>query len=116
MDEIDEIRMRRDLLSGRAKAPALGDTVSALAEAMSGAIERLAKRVAELERQTAGMQKTVDHLDDHALIFAGAWLPETTYAAAAVVRHNGKAYTALRTIVPGKGEPGRSGAGWTEIV
>lgn len=116
MDDIEELRARVEFAAGRAKAPSTAETVARLAEGLGEAIEHLAARVDALEKMTGGMQKTVDHLDAHALIFAGAWLPESTYHPGAVVRHHGKAYTALRHISPGKGEPGRSGAGWTEIA
>ncbi len=116
MDDIELLRTRFALASGRAKAPSTAETVARLADGLGEAIQTLAARVDELEKAAVGAQKKLDFLDAHALIFAGAWLPESTYHPGAVVRHHGKAYTALRHISPGKGEPGRSGAGWTEIA
>lgn len=79
-------------------------------------IRELSKRITALERQTAGMQKALDHTESHALTFHGTWQAAASYPPGCVVRHRGAVFTALRQIHPGKAEPGRDGSGWDLIV
>jgi hypothetical protein len=74
------------------------------------------KRIVALEKQTGGMQKALDHVESHALTFRGEWQTAAVYQPGTVVRHRGGVFTALRSILPGKAEPGRNGSGWDRIL
>jgi hypothetical protein len=85
--------------------------------ATSAAVNRsLLKRIEALEKQTGGMQKALDHVESHALMFRGDWQTSANYQPGTVVRHRGGVFTALRQILPGKAEPGRDGSGWDRIL
>ena len=77
-------------------------------------VNRVIKRVEDLERQVQGMQSKMD--GTKALSFCGAWQAALSYPAGAVVRHGDSTYTAIRDVAAGKAEPTSRGSGWVRVV
>lgn len=90
--------------------------VMGVAQPLTNSINVALKRIKELEQRIEGMQKKLDHVDKHALIFAGDWQTESTYHAGHLVRFKGATYTALRTVIPGREAPDRAGTGWSRVT
>lgn len=91
-------------------------TVAEIAEDLSDAIVKLADRVAYLEKMAGGMQKKLDQVDRHALVFMGDWQPEINYQRGSMVRFKGAVFTALHEVIPGKGAPpSRDGSVWSQV-
>jgi hypothetical protein len=78
-------------------------------------IRPLRERIAELDEQTAGMQKKLDALArTKYLAFKGAHQPVLDYEPGSIVTDNGKVLVATKSIAAGTSL--RDGSGWVRMV
>lgn len=88
-----------------------------LSHETKGEFKSLVEILQMQQKQIAGMQAKVDHVDKHALTYSGEWQPTSTYYPGNAVSHKGQLYTALKHVIPGKSAPSsRDGSGWALMV